>query len=92
MGSSQFKGVLIAFQLFILRGGVFAIKGHAVTFPQDITDMCNHFPQKKDNNLTFIGNIRNRIKSSSFPTSIRVLRQQVLDTLFWLKRHNGLLI
>ena len=71
-----------------LKGGVFAIKGHAVTFPQDITDMCNELPQKKDTILTFIRNIGNRTTSSYFPTSLRVRRQQVLDALVWLKRHN----
>ena len=71
-----------------LKGGVFAIKGHAVTFPQDIPDMCNKLPQKKDTILTFIRNIRNRTTSSYFPTSLRVRQQQVLDALLWFKRHN----
>ena len=40
-----------------LRNGVFALKGHAVTFPQDITELCDELPQKKDKIITFIRKI-----------------------------------
>ena len=71
-----------------LRNGVFGIKGHAVTFPQDITQMCDELPQRKETIVTFIRNIGNKDTSSVFPTSLRVNRIKVLNALFWLKKHN----
>ena len=71
-----------------LRNGVFGIKGHAVTFPQDITDMCDELPQRKETIVTFIRNIGNKETSSVFPTSLRVNRIKVLNALVWLKKHN----
>ena len=71
-----------------LRNGVFALKGHAVTFPQDITELCHELPQKKDMIITFIQNIGNRDTSAVFPTSLRVNRRKVLNALLWLKKHN----
>ena len=32
-----------------LSAGILAIKGYCVTFPQDITDMCNELPHKINN-------------------------------------------
>ena len=72
-----------------LRNGVFALKGHAVTFPQDITELCDELPQKKDTIITFIRNIGNRDTSAVFPTSLRVNRKKVLNALLWLKKHNA---
>jgi hypothetical protein len=71
-----------------LRNGVFALKGHAVTFPQDITELCDELPQKKDTITTSIRNIGNRVTSAVFPTSLRVNRKKVLNALLWLKKHN----
>ena len=71
-----------------LRNGVFGIKGHAVTFPQDITQMCDELPQRKETIVTFIRNIGNKDTSSVFPTSLRVNRIKVLNALVWLKKHN----
>ena len=71
-----------------LRNGVFGIKGHAVTFPQDITEMCDELPQRKETIVTFIRNIGNKETSSVFPTSLRVNRIKVLNALVWLKKHN----
>ena len=73
---------------FHLRNGVFGIKGHCVTFPQDITEMCDELPQKKDTIVTFIRNIGNKDTCSVFPTSLRVNRKKILDALLWLKKHN----
>ena len=71
-----------------LRNGVFALKGHAVTFPQDITEMCDELPQRKETIVTFIRNIGNKDTTSVFPTSLRVNRMKVLNALLWLKKHN----
>ena len=71
-----------------LRNGVFALKGHAVTFPQDTTELCDELPQKKDTIITFIRNIGNRDTSAVFPTSLRVNRRNMLNALLWLKKHN----
>ena len=71
-----------------LRNGVFAINGHCVTFPQDITEMCDELPQKKDTIVTFIRNIGNKDTSAVFPASLRVNRKKILNALLWLKRHN----
>lgn len=71
-----------------LRNGVCAIKGHAVTFPQNITEMCNELPQRKETIVTFIRNIGNANTTDAFPTSLRVNRDKVLTALRWLKKHN----
>jgi hypothetical protein len=71
-----------------LRNGIFGIKGHAITFPQDITEMCDELPRKEDTILTFVRNIGNKDTTSIFPTSLRVNRIKVLNALHWLKRHN----
>ncbi len=34
--------------------GTFALKGHCVTFPQDITEMCNELPLRKEAVVVFI--------------------------------------
>jgi hypothetical protein len=31
-----------------LSNGIFALKGHCVTFPQDITQMCDELPHRKE--------------------------------------------
>ena len=71
-----------------LKNGVFGLKGHCVTFPQDITQMCDELPQQKDTLLTFIRNIGNKDTNAIFPTSLRVNRLKVLNALKWLKKHN----
>ncbi len=37
-----------------LSNGTFALKGQCVTFPQDITQMCNVLPLGKEQVLVFI--------------------------------------
>ena len=71
-----------------LKNGIFASKGHSVTFPQDITEMCNELPQRQETILTFIRNIGNKDKSAVFPTSLRVNRKKIINALLWLKKHN----
>ena len=71
-----------------LKNGVFGIKGHCVTFPQDITEMCDELPQKKDTLVTFIRNIGNKDTSAVFPTRLTVNRNRVITALKWLQKHN----
>ncbi len=71
-----------------LSNGVFALKGHCVTFPQDITAMCNELPLRKEAVVVFIRYLGNKNTTAVYPKSLRVNRQNILDALFWLKRHN----
>ena len=71
-----------------LKNGVFGLKGHCVTFPQDITQMCDELPQRKETLLTFVRNIGNKDTDAVFPISLRVNRVKVLTALHWLKKHN----
>ena len=71
-----------------MKNGVFGLKGHCVTYPQDITDMCNELPQRKESVLTFIRNLGNRNTQAVFPKSLVVNKNRVLNALWWLKRHN----
>ena len=71
-----------------LKNGVFGIKGHCVTFPQDITSMCDELPLAKNTVVTFLRNIANKNTSAVFPTTLRVNRERLLTALKWLKQHN----
>ena len=66
----------------------FGLSRHCVTFPQDITKMCDELPQRKGTLLKFIRNIGNKDTLSIFPTKLAVDRQKVVDALLWLKKHN----
>ena len=71
-----------------LRNGVCAIKGHAVTFPQSIAEMCDELPQRKETIVTFVRYLGNKDTSAVYPTTLRVNRMKVLNALVWLKKHN----
>ena len=71
-----------------LKNGVFGINGHCVTFPQDITEMCDELPQRKETLLTFVRNIGSKDMDNVFPTSLRVNRLKVVRALKWLQKHN----
>jgi hypothetical protein len=71
-----------------LSNGVFALKGHCVTFPQDITAMCNELPLRQEAVVVFIRYLGNKNTTAVYPKSLRVNRRNILDALFWLKRHN----
>ncbi len=70
--------------------GVFALKGHCVTFPQDISAMCNKLPLRKETNAVFIRYLGNKDTCDVYPKLLRVERQNVLEALLWLKRYNPL--
>jgi hypothetical protein len=71
-----------------LSNGTFALKGHCIKFPQDVTQMCNELPHRKEQVLVFICFIGNKDTSAIYPKSMQVNRQNVIDALLWLKKHN----
>ena len=72
-----------------LMYGQLGAKGHIVSFPQDISDVCKELP-RLPNNVSFIRVIKyfkiddGELSSLSF--SIR--REKVLRALYWLKKYN----
>lgn len=71
-----------------LSNGTFALKGHCVTFPQDIAKMCDELPHRKEEILVFVRYIGNKDTTAVYPKSMRVNRRNVIDALNWLKKHN----
>jgi hypothetical protein len=71
-----------------LSNGTFTLKGHWVKFPQDITKMCNELPLRKEAVVVFIHYMGNKDTSAVYPKSLRVYKQNVLEALLWLKKHN----
>jgi hypothetical protein len=70
-----------------LSNSTFALKGHCVTFPQDISAMCNELPLCKETMVVLIWYIGNKDTSAVYPKSSCVNRKNVLVALLWLKRH-----
>jgi hypothetical protein len=50
-----------------LSNGTFALKGHCVAFPQDISAMCNELPLRKETIVIFIWYIGNKDTSAVYP-------------------------
>ncbi len=71
-----------------LSNGTFALKGHCVTFPQDISAMCNVLPLRKETMVEFIQYLGNKDTCAVYPKSLRVKRKNMLEALIWLKKHN----
>ena len=72
-----------------IRNGQYGIKGHCVTFPQDITDVCNVLPQRKEKLLTFIRYMSNKDDTTPYPKQYVIRRQKVIGALKWLKVHHS---
>ena len=73
-----------------IRNGVYGIKGHCVTFMQDISDVCNVLPRQKESVVTFVRWLSNKKVGRPFPKQMKVRKKQVLDALRWLKiYHSG---
>jgi hypothetical protein len=70
-----------------LSNGIFALKGHCVTFPQDITEMCNKLALRIEAIVVFICYIGNKVTSAVYQKSLHVNKQNVLKALLWLKKH-----
>jgi hypothetical protein len=71
-----------------IRSGIFGLKGHCVTFPQDITNMCDELPQRSESVVTFIRQIGNKDTSGGYPEMLKVKKNNVIEALRWLKKHN----
>lgn len=71
-----------------IKNGTYGIKGHCVTFPQDITLICNELPQRKEKLLTFIRYMSNKDNTSTYPKQYVIRRQKVVTALKWLKVHH----
>ncbi len=50
-----------------LSNGVFALKGHCVTFPQDISAICNESPLGKETMVVFIRYLGNKDTCDVYP-------------------------
>jgi hypothetical protein len=61
-----------------LSNDTFALKGHCVTFPQDITQMCNELPHRKEQELVFIRYIGNKDTSAVVVGRLDLYRTKVL--------------
>ena len=61
-----------------LHYGFLGMKGHAVAFEQDVGELCNTQPQRKENILTFIRRMGSKSTHSVHLTHLRVRRQKVL--------------
>jgi hypothetical protein len=72
-----------------LSNGTFALKGHCITFPQDITETCNELPLRKEAVVVFIRYIGNKDTSAVYPKSSCVNKQNVLEAFLWLEKHNA---
>ncbi len=73
-----------------LSNGTFALRGHCVAFPQDISAMCNKLPLHKETMVVFIRYLGNKDTYAVYPKPLRVKRKNVLKALIWLKKHNPL--
>jgi hypothetical protein len=69
-----------------LSNRVFALKGHCVTFLQDISAMCNKLPLRKETMVIFIRYLGNKDTCDVYPKLLRVKRQNMLEALLWLKK------
>ena len=72
-----------------IRNGMYGIRGHCVTFMQDISDVCNILPRQKESVVTFVRWLSNKKDARPFPKQMRVRKKQVLDALRWLKIHHS---
>ena len=71
-----------------LKNGMYGIKGHCVTFPQNIAELCDELPLRRETVVTFLRNIGNKETDAIQPTTLKVNRTKVLTALHWLKKHN----
>ncbi len=64
-----------------------------LTTGREVTDGHSHFsnklPLRKEAVVVFICYIGNKDTSAVYPKSLRVNKQNVLEALLWLKKHNA---
>jgi len=74
-----------------LKYGQLGVKGHIVSFPQDISEICKELP-RLPTNVSFVRVVKHfklsdgEISSKSF----MIRKKNVLDALNWLKKYNVL--
>ncbi len=68
-----------------LSNCTFSMKGHCVTFPQDVSAMCNELPLRKETMVVLIRYLGNKDTCAVYHKSLRVKRKNVLEAFIWLK-------
>ena len=74
---------------FHMYNGNYALKGHCVSFPQDVHHVCDQLPRKKDSIITVVRELRSASVAGSLHKQYRVNKQRVLNALEWLKIHHS---
>ena len=72
-----------------MSSGNFGIKGHCVAFSQDLSEVCNELPRRKEEIVTFIREMGNKFTSDMLLKYVKVNRKRVLTALRWLKQHHS---
>ena len=71
-----------------LKNEIIGLKGHCVTFLQNMTKMCDELLQRKETLLTFIQSIGNKDTDAVFPISLSVNHVKMLNSMKWIQKHN----
>ena len=75
-----------------IRSGSFGLKGHSCCFAQDIDEVCDVLPRKKEHLIQVIKQFRtvneNDNDDPEYSTFV-IRRDKVLNALKWLKAHNS---
>ena len=72
-----------------ILNGIYRIKGHCVPFPQDISDMCDELPRRRESVVTFVRQIGNKDTFEMHLKHLRVYRKKIIPALEWLKIHHS---
>ena len=59
-----------------------------MSFPQDISDMCNKLPRRRESIVTFVHQMGNKGTSEMYSKHPRVKKKKVISALEWLKIHH----
>ena len=68
---------------------IFRIKGHCVSFPQDISDMCDELPRRRESIVMFVRQMGNKDTSEMYLKYLRVNKRKIISALKWLKIHHS---
>ena len=71
-----------------VRNGTLGLTGNCATFAQNIEQMCNTLPQRKESILTFVRYLGSNLSKHKYVKNLRVNRLRVLAALKWLKVHH----
>ena len=59
-----------------ISNGIYGIKGHCVSFPQDISDMCDELPRRRESIVTFVRQMGNKDTSEMYLKHLRVNKEK----------------